>query len=279
MNCKLRHLAEMKIRTDLFQADQTGRKDENTCRHPRCLIAETDCRITVDRNKDQADHDPCHHLCHAGKYCSAGITKSLCRHAAHIQDTETPEEKALTEQIHCGSIQHFIFPAADKNPAQIPSEEDQQNSGTQTITHSNCHSLKKSLDDTFLFACTQILAAKNGHARGDRIKRTHEKLFQPQCRRKCRDIHNAVETVIGILHHHASDRRDRILQSHRYAHGAHDPHSTALHMTILSGNPKHRHLCPDVNAAQNAADRLRRDRCSRHAGTTPVKYQNADKIQ
>ena len=30
MNCKLRHLAEAKIRTDLFQADQTGRKDKNT---------------------------------------------------------------------------------------------------------------------------------------------------------------------------------------------------------------------------------------------------------
>ena len=257
---------------------QAGRGDVEHGGDPRGLIRETDSRIAERADKAEADDGAREHFRYAGEYCAAGEADALCRHAADVEDAETPEEVAHAAQIFCGSVEHVACTRFNKERGHAAAEEDHDKADAEAVGDADDDAEPYALPDALRLFGTEILTAEDGNSRTEGIKRAHAELLQAHTGREARNIH-AAEAVVRCLHDHAADGRDGGLKSHGDAHDDEVTDGFGIRFAVCAGKREERYAEADIDEAQNAADRLRCDGGDRRARNAPLEDNDAEQVK
>ena len=162
---------------DFLNAVQAGGGDVEHGGDPRGLIRETDSRIAERADKAEADDGAREHFRYAGEYRAAGEADALCRHAADVEDAETPEEVAHAAQIFCGSVEHVACTRFNKERGHAAAEEDHDKADAEAVGDADDDAEPYALPNALRLFCTEILTAEDGNSRAEGIKRAHAELL------------------------------------------------------------------------------------------------------
>ena len=217
-------------------------------------------------------------LCNPRRHGKESISHSLDTVSVHIDHIKRNKEQRHAFHINIHQTHDLIQILRHKQSGQHIAKEEHQHSEHDRIHAAHDRCCPEAPADPLHLTRTHILCTVSSHRSTQCHINLCYHLFDLICRSKRCHMHRT-KHIQCSLHHHRTDRSDRILQCHRKTDGQLLPYQMTIQFKIPAVQLQNRHFLNNIDQAKQRRNSLRNNCRIRRSRCSQVKHNDQYQIQ